>query len=80
MEEPAMAIHERLMGAPGDGGGVDLSCRICKVPAEDAGSTKLLKVCPKCGMPLAEWETEAERNSELKDFEESVKRGYGKSA
>jgi len=69
-----MAIYEQLMGAPGAGGRVVLLCKTCKAPAEDAHSTTILKVCPKCGIPLGEWKTEAERDAELKEFEETIRR------
>ncbi len=69
-----MAIYDQLMGAPGVGGRVVLLCKVCKAPAQDAQSTTILKVCSKCGTPLGEWETEVERDAELKDFEETVKR------
>jgi hypothetical protein len=75
-----MTIHERLMGSPNVSGCVDLLCRVCSVPAQDAKSDRLLKVCPQCGMPLGEWDIEAERDAEIRDFEETVKRASGKSA
>ena len=69
-----MAIYDQLMGAPGVGGRVVLLCKVCKAPAQDAKSTTILKVCSKCGTPLGEWATEAQRDAELKEFEEKVKR------
>lgn len=69
-----MAIYDQLMGAPGAGGRVVLLCRTCLVPAEDAKSTTVLKVCPKCGTLLGDWKTEVERDAELKEFGENVKK------
>jgi hypothetical protein len=69
-----MTIYDQLMGAPGAGGRVVLLCKVCKAPAQDAKSTAILKVCSKCGTPLGEWATEAERDAELKEFGENVKR------
>lgn len=71
-----MTIYNQLMGARGVGGRgrVVLLCKTCKAQAQDAKSTTILKVCSKCGTPLGEWATEAERDAELKEFEEDVKR------
>jgi hypothetical protein len=70
-----MAIYELMGGAPGTGDRMVLICKKCLVPAESAKSNKLLKVCSKCGMPLAEWSTEAERDREIAEFEEKFKAG-----
>jgi hypothetical protein len=69
-----MAIYDQLAGAPGAGGRVVLICKKCQVAAEDAktGQT-VLKVCPQCGTPLGEWNTEAERNAELEEFQNKAK-------
>jgi len=69
-----MPIYDQLMGAPGAGGRVVLLCKVCKAPAQDAKSTMILKVCSKCGTPLGEWATEAERDAELEEFGDKVKR------
>jgi hypothetical protein len=69
-----MAIYERLMGEVGLGGHVVLACRECRAPAEDAKSEHVLKICSSWGMPLGEWATEAERETELRDFQELVKK------
>lgn len=70
-----MAIYDQMMGATGVGGHVILLCKTCEAPAQDAKTAStVLKVCSKCGTPLGEWKTEAERNAELRDFAERVKR------
>jgi hypothetical protein len=73
-EEKVMAIYDGLMGAPNSDGRVVFLCKVCKAPAQDAKSTRILKVCSICGTPLGEWETEAERDAELNDFADTVKR------
>lgn len=69
-----MAIYDQFAVAQGAGGTILVLCKTCRAVAEDAttGET-LLKVCSKCGTPLAEWKTADERDTELKkvktDFE-----------
>jgi hypothetical protein len=69
-----MAIYYgNLLPTLDAGGRLVLSCKTCKGPAQDANSgTVLLKVCSNCGMPLGEWETETERQEELKDLAERL--------
>lgn len=70
-----MAIYDLLAGVAGPGGSVTLICKKCVAAAQDAkASLTILKVCSLCGMPLGEWKTEAERDAELQDFVERVKR------
>lgn len=66
-----MAIHPQLQGVVRAGGSIELSCKECKADAIDATTMndhKPLKVCSKCGAALGEWETEVERDAELKEF------------
>ena len=69
-------IHELLRGAPGPGGTVQLVCGKCVAVAQDAftENSRVLKVCSKCGAPLGEWATVAERDAELAVFVEEIKR------
>jgi hypothetical protein len=62
-----MAIYER-MSATVVRGRVMLVCGDCGGPAIDATSEQILKVCSRCGKPLGEWATEAERDAELSGF------------
>jgi hypothetical protein len=69
-----MAIYDQFAVAQGAGGTVVVLCRKCKAVADDATTgVSLLKVCSRCGTPLAEWATTEERDTELKkvksDFE-----------
>ncbi len=71
-----MAIYDQLAGVAGPGGTVVLVCKKCMVAAQDARTpSTIVKVCSKCGTPLGEWTTAAERDAELREFEERVKRG-----
>lgn len=73
-----MAIYDQLAGVAQAGGSVALICGRCVVPAEDARTpSTILKVCANCGTPLGEWATEAERDAELEDFNERVRRASG---
>jgi hypothetical protein len=66
-------IYDQLMGVRDSTGHVQLLCKECKAPAQDARSLTLLKVCSECGVPLGEWITEAERDAELHQFAEKVR-------
>ena len=67
-------IYDQLMGVKDNTGHILLLCGDCNVPAQDAKTLTIMKLCPKCGLPLGEWTTEAERNSELHEFAEKVRR------
>jgi hypothetical protein len=67
-------IYDQLMGVKDTDGHVLLLCSECTAPAQDAKSLTFLKVCSKCGIPLGEWTTEAERNAELHEFAEKVRK------
>ena len=66
-------IYDQLVGVITDGGRIQLLCGECKAPAQDCKSLTIQKVCVRCGIPLGEWMTEAERDAELNDFAEKVR-------
>jgi hypothetical protein len=65
-------IYPQLMGVRDSTGHVQLFCKLCNAPAQDGRGLTVLKVCSKCGVPLGEWITEAERNAELREFAKKV--------
>ncbi len=67
-------IYDQLKGVKDARGRILLLCKECNSPAQDARALTILKVCSNCGMPLAEWATEAERDAELHEFAERVRR------
>ena len=67
-------IYDRLTGVKDKMGHILLLCKECNAPAQDAKTLTILKVCSNCGMPLGEWTMEAERNAELHEFAEKVRR------
>ena len=66
-------IYDQLVGVTTDGGHILLLCAECKSPAKDCKSLTIQKVCVRCGIPLGEWITEAERDAELREFAEKVR-------
>jgi hypothetical protein len=66
-------IYDQLMGVKDVRGHVQLFCKLCNAPAQDGKGLTVLKVCSKCGVPLGEWITEAERNAELREFARKFK-------
>jgi predicted amidophosphoribosyltransferase len=67
-------IYDRLMGVKDSMGHILLLCRECNAPAQNAKTSMILKVCSQCGLPLGEWTTEAERNAQLREFAEKIRR------
>ena len=67
-------IYSQLLGVKDNQGHVLLLCNDCKAAARDARALTILKVCSNCGIPLGEWLTEAERDTELEAFAAEVKR------
>jgi phage FluMu protein Com len=52
-----------------------LQCKRCRAVAVEAKTdVTILIVCPRCGTPLGEWATEAERDTELKEFTEKFRK------
>lgn len=50
-------------------GRVVLGCRYCnRGRPVDAQAHGILKVCSFCGSPLGEWDTENQRDTELREF------------
>jgi ribosomal protein L37E len=66
-------IYDQMLGEMDSSGHVLLLCRECGAPAQDARSLTVLKVCSRCGIPLGQWITETERDTELKEFAAKVK-------
>jgi NMD protein affecting ribosome stability and mRNA decay len=67
-------IYAQMMGVKDNQGHVLLLCSECNSPAQDARALTILKVCSNCGIPLGEWITETERDTELEVFAAEVKR------
>jgi hypothetical protein len=66
-----MAIHPLLQGIVVIGE-VVLWCRDCHTPPAETIAENILIVCPSCGQPLGEWNSQEERTAELAQFKASV--------
>jgi hypothetical protein len=66
-----MAIHPLLQGIVVSGE-VVLRCRDCHTPPAETIAENILIVCPTCGQPLGEWDTQEQRAAELAQFQATV--------
>jgi hypothetical protein len=57
-------------------GSVVIFCGHCGGPAIDAQSDAILKVCSTNGTVLGQWDTAAQRDAELAEFVDGIKRHY----
>ncbi|HYL62095.1 MAG TPA: hypothetical protein VE077_05685 [Candidatus Methylomirabilis sp.] len=66
-----MAIHPLLQGIVVNGE-VALRCRDCHTPPAETIAENILIVCPTCGQPLGEWDSQEARAAELEQFKATV--------